>query len=184
MSNEAAKTTEAASDLNPNGFVTDRKVDGERRSLRHYNDGRVSGRGRRVESNLRTKMHKNSTRTRSHARPLTLHPGELSGRSTPAAGPSPSDIAGITAAVAKLTADHPTSAKVKRLIKKLNLDADSTIETGTLRKVTSSSVASVVSSNCSTGSNSSVNARIADIEDRIRNHIKQRLLPVREEDEE
>ncbi|KAJ5164671.1 uncharacterized protein N7500_006501 [Penicillium coprophilum] len=184
MGNEAAKTTEAASDLNPNGFVTDRKIDGERRSLRHYNDGRVSGRGRSVGSDLRTKMHKNCTKTRGRARPLTSHPGESSDRSTPAAGPSPSDIAEITAAVAKLKTDHPTSAKVKRLSKKLNPNADSTIETVTLRKVTSSSVASVVSSRCSTGSRSSVNARIADIEDRIRNHIKPRLLSIREEDEE
>ncbi|KAJ5383347.1 hypothetical protein N7517_001258 [Penicillium concentricum] len=184
MGNEAAMTTEAASDLNPNGFVTDREVDGERRSIRHYNDGRVSGRGRSVEASLRTKMHKNSTRTGSRARPPTSHPWELSGRSTPAVGPGPPDIADITAAMAKLTADHPTSTKVKRLNKKLNLDADLGIETVTMRKVTPSSLASVVSSKCSTGSNSSVNARIADIEDRVRNHIDTRLQPVREEDEE
>ncbi|KAJ6128387.1 hypothetical protein N7471_009604 [Penicillium samsonianum] len=181
MGNEANKTTEAASDLNPNGFITDREVDGERRSIRHYNDGRVSGRGRSVEGSLRTKMHKNPTGTGGRARPLTSHPGNLGGRSTPVASGS-SDIADITAAMAKLTVDHPTSPKVKRLSKKLNLDADPRIETVTLRKVTPSSTASVVSSTCSTGSNSSVNARIAEIEDRVRKHIKTRLQSIKEED--
>lgn len=181
MGNEANKTTEAASDLNPNGFITDREVDGERRSIRHYNDGRVSGRGRSVEGSLRTKMHKNPTGTGGRARPPTSHPGNLGGRSTPVTSGS-SDIADITAAMAKLTVDHPTSPKVKRLSKKLNLDADPRIETVTLRKVTPSSTASVASSTCSTGSNSSVNARIAEIEDRVRKHIKTRLQSIKEED--
>ncbi|KAJ5836116.1 hypothetical protein N7447_002142 [Penicillium robsamsonii] len=184
MGNETVKTTEAASDLNPNGFVTDREVDGERRSIRHYNDGRVSGRGRSVEASLRTKMHKNFTEAGSHARPPTSHCWELSGRSTPAVGPGPPDIADLTAAMAKLTADHPASAKVKRLSKNLNLDADPGIGPVAIPKVTPLSVASVVSSKRSTGSGSSVNARIADIEDRVRNHINTRLQPLREEDEE
>ncbi|KAJ5513002.1 hypothetical protein N7463_002554 [Penicillium fimorum] len=184
MGNEATRTTEAASDLNPNGFITDREVDGERRSIRHYNDGRVSGRGRSVEASLRTKMHKNATRAGSRARPPTSHPWELSGRSTPVVGAGPADIADLTAAMVKLTADHPTSAKVKRLSKKLNLDADPGIGTVTLQKVTPLSVASVFSSKCSTGSGSSVNARIADIEDRVRKQINTRLQPLREESEE
>ncbi|CAI7658306.1 unnamed protein product [Penicillium viridicatum] len=176
MDNEANTTTEAASDLNPNGFITNRELDGERRSIRHYNDGRVSGRGRSVEGSLRTKMRKNSTGAGGRARPLN-------GRSILAVASGPSDIADITAAMAKLTVDHPTSPKVKRLSKKLNLDADSGIETVTLRKVTPSSTASVVST-CSTSSRSSVNARIAEIEGRVREHIKTRLQSIKEEDEE
>jgi hypothetical protein len=86
--------------------------------------------------------------------------------------------------MAKLTVDHPTSPKVKRLSKKLTLDADPGIETVTLRKVTPSPTPSVASSTCSTGSNSSVNARIAEIEDRVRKHIKSRLQSIKEEDEE
>ncbi|KAJ5959093.1 uncharacterized protein N7479_006243 [Penicillium vulpinum] len=183
MASEANKTTEAASDLNPNGFITDRKVDGERRSIRHYNEGRVSGRGRSVEASLRTKMHKNFIGTGGRARPPTSHPRDVSGRSTPAAASDPAEVANITAAMAKLTVDHPTSLKVKRLSKKLNLDADPGIETVTLRKVTSSSVASMASSTRSTGTNSSVIARIADIEDRVRKHIKTQLHRIKEEDE-
>ncbi|KAJ5189765.1 hypothetical protein N7491_008191 [Penicillium cf. griseofulvum] len=134
MGNDSSKTTGAANDLNPNGFVTDREVDGERRSIRHYNDGRISGRGRSVEASLRTKMHRNSSGTGSCVRPRTFHHGESGGRSTPAVGSGPADVADITAAMAKLTIDHPTSAKVKRLSKKLNLDVDPEIETVTLRK--------------------------------------------------
>ncbi|KAJ5518461.1 hypothetical protein N7453_000883 [Penicillium expansum] len=185
MSNEANKTTEAASDLNPNGFITDRELDGERRSIRHYNDGRISRRGSSVEASLRTKMHRHSTGTEGRAWLPTSHPGDLSGRSPPVGGASgPSDIADITAAMAKLTVDHPTSPKVKRLSKKLNLDADPGIETVTLRKVTPSSTASMTSSTCSTHSKSSVNARIAEIEDRVRKHIKTRLQFIEEEDEQ
>ncbi|CDM35566.1 hypothetical protein DTO013E5_7960 [Penicillium roqueforti] len=183
MDNEAKKTTEAASDLNPNGFITDRELDGERRSIRHYNDGRVSGRGRSVEGSLRTTMRKNSTRTGNRSRPLTSHSRDSGGRSTPIVF-NPSDIADITAAMAKLTVDHPTSPKVKRLSKKLNFDAGPGIEIVTLRRVTPSPTASVASSICSTGSNSSVNARIAEIEDRLKKHIKTRLQSIKEEDEE
>ncbi|CAI7653094.1 unnamed protein product [Penicillium discolor] len=175
MSDEANTTTEAANDLNPNGFITNRELDGERRSIRHYNDGRVSGRGRSVEGSLRTKMRKNSTGAGGRVRPPISRSRDLSG---------PSDIADITAAMAKLTVDHPTSPKVMRLSKKLNLDADSGIETVTLRKVTPSSTASVASSTCSTGSRSSVNARIAEIEGRVRKHIKNRLQSIKEEQEE
>lgn len=32
------------SDTRPNGFITEREVDGERRSIRYYNDGRISSR--------------------------------------------------------------------------------------------------------------------------------------------
>ncbi|KGO71108.1 hypothetical protein PITC_080450 [Penicillium italicum] len=180
MSNEAIKTTEAASDLNPNGFVTDREVDGERRSIRHYNDGRISRRGSSAEGSLPTKMHRHSIGIGGHARPPTSHLRALSGRSTPVIASGPSDIADITAAMAKLTVDHPTSSKVKRLSKKLNLDADPGIETVTLRKVTPSSTASMASSTRSTGSKSSVNARIAEIEDRVRNHIQTRLHSIEE----
>lgn len=183
MGNEANTTTEAANDLNPNGFITDRELDGERRSIRHYNDGRVSGRVRSVEGSLRTKMQNNSTGAGGRARPPTSRPRDLSGRSTPAVASGPSDIADITAAMAKLTVDHPTSPKVKRLSKKLNLDADSGIETMALRKVTPSSTASVAST-CSTGSRSSVNARIAEIEGRVREHIKTRLQSIKEEQED
>lgn len=42
MTNEANQTTDAASEENPNGFITDRAIDGQRRSIRQYNDGRVS----------------------------------------------------------------------------------------------------------------------------------------------
>ncbi|CAG8906914.1 unnamed protein product [Penicillium egyptiacum] len=184
MGNEANQTTGAANDLNPNGFITDREVDGERRSIRHYNDGRVSGRGRSVEGSLRAKMRKDSTGAGGRDRPPpTSHPRDMGSRSTPVAS-GPSDIADITAAMAKLAVGHPTSPKVKRLSKKLNLDADSGIETVTLRKVTPSSTASVASSTCSTDSNSSVNARIAEIEDRVRKHIRTRLQSIKEEDEE
>ncbi|CAI7572542.1 unnamed protein product [Penicillium crustosum] len=184
MENEANMTTEAANDLNPNGFITNRELDGERRSIRHYNDGRVSGRGRSVEGSLRSKMQKNSTGAGGRARPPTSRSRDLSGRSTPAFVSGSSDIAGITAAMAKLTVDHPTSPKVKRLNKKLNLDAYSGFETVTLRKVTPSSTASVASSTCSTGSRSSVNARIAEIEGRVRKHIKTQLQSIKEEQEE
>ncbi|CRL27916.1 EF-Hand 1, calcium-binding site [Penicillium camemberti] len=184
MDNEANTTTEAANDLNPNGFITNRELDGERRSIRHYNDGRVSGRGRSVEGSLRTKMRKNSTGAGGRARPPTSRSRDLSGRATPAVRSGPSDIADITAAMAKLTVDHPTSPKVKKLSKKLNLDAYSGIETVALRKVTPSSTASVASSTCSTGSRSSVNARIAEIEGRVRKHIKTRLHSITEEQEE
>ena len=183
MGNEANKTTEAASDLNPNGFITDRELDGERRSIRHYNDGRVSGRGRSVEGSPRTRMPKDSTGIGGRSRPLTSHSRDSGGRSTPITF-DPSDIAEITAAMAKLTVDHFASPKVKRLSEKLNLDANPGIETVTLRKVTPSSMASVTSSTCSTGSNSSVNARIAEIEDRLKKHIKTRLQSIKEEDEE
>jgi hypothetical protein len=181
MGNDSPQTTEAANDLNPNGFVTDREVDGERRSIRHYNDGRISGRGRNVEASLRTKM-RNSSETGCRVRPPTSR-RESGGRSTPT-GSGPAGVADITAAMAKLTVDHPNSAKVKKLSKKLNLDADPGIETVTLRKVTPSSVASVVSSKCSGSSSGSVNARIADIENRVRKHIKTRLQSITEEDEE
>ncbi|CAI7620557.1 unnamed protein product [Penicillium glandicola] len=184
MGDEANKTTHAASDHNPNGFVTDRELHGERRSIRHYNNGRVSGRGKSVEASIRTNSRKNSIVSGGRARPLTSHHRGLGGRSTPAAGSISADVAHITAAMAKLTVDHPTSPRVKRLSKKLNLDADPRIETVTLRKVTPSSAASMASSTCSTGSKSSVNARIADIEDRVRKHINTRLQPIREEDEE
>ncbi|CAG7935046.1 unnamed protein product [Penicillium nalgiovense] len=182
MGNEANKAAGAANDLNPNGFTTDREVDGERRSIRHYNDGRVSGRGRSIEDS-RQVSRKNSTGTGGRARPPTSHPRDLGDRSTPAAS-GPSDVADITAAMAKLTVDHPTSPKVKRLSKKLNLDADPGIETVTLRKVNLSPTPSVISSTCSKGTNSSVNARIAEIEDRVRKHIKSRLQSIQEEDEE
>ncbi|KAJ5603527.1 hypothetical protein N7537_006483 [Penicillium hordei] len=184
MGNEANTTIKAANDLNPNGFITDRELDGERRSIRHYNDGRVSGRGRSVEGTLRTKMQKSPTGAGGRARPPTSRPRDLSGRSTPAVASGSSDIADITAAMAKLTADHPASPKVKRLSKKLNLDADSGIETVTLRKVTTLSMDSGASSTCSTGSRSSVNARIAEIEGRVRGHIKTRLQSIKEEPEE
>jgi hypothetical protein len=182
MGNEANKTAAAANDLNPNGFITEREVDGERRSVRRYNDGRVSGRGGSIEG-TRQGSRKNSTGISGRARPPTSHPRDLDCRSTPAAS-GPSDVADITAAMAKLTVDHPTSPKVKKLSKKLNLDADPGIETVTLQKVTPSPTPSVASSTCSAGSKSSVNARIAEIEDRVRKHIKSRLQTIKEEDEE
>ncbi|EKV13027.1 EF-Hand 1, calcium-binding site [Penicillium digitatum] len=184
MSNEAHKTSEAASNFNPNGFVTDREVGGQRRSIRHYNNGRISRRGSSVEGSIRIKMHGHSKVTGGRARPPTFHFRCLSGRSTPAVASGPSDNANITAEMAKLTVDHPTSPKIEGLSKKLNLDADPGTETVTLRKVTPSSTASMASSTCSFGSNSSVNARIAEIEDRVRKHVKTRLQFVKEEDGE
>lgn len=184
MDNEANTTTDAASDLNPNGFITNRELGGERRSIRHYNDGRVSGRGRSVEGSLRTRMQKKYTRAGGRGRPPTSHPCGLSGGSTPTVASGPSDIADITAAMAKLNVDHPTSLKVKKLGKKLKLDADSGIETVALRKVAFSSTASVASSTGSTGSRSSVNARIAEIESRVKKHIKTQLHSITEEEEE
>ena len=181
MGNEANKTAAAANNLNPNGFITDRKVDGERRSIRHYNDGRVSGRGGSIEGSCQGSC-KNSIGTGGRARCPTSHPRDLGGRSTPAAS-GPSDVADITAAMVKLTVDHPTSPKVKRLSKKLNLDGYPGMEAVTLRKVTPSPTSSVTSSTYSTGSSRSVNVRIAEIEDRVRKHTKSRLQSI-EEDEE
>ncbi|KAJ5860486.1 uncharacterized protein N7529_007796 [Penicillium soppii] len=51
--NKSPKTANVcAPGMNPNGFTTDRKVDGERRSIRRYNDGRISSREANTKCHL------------------------------------------------------------------------------------------------------------------------------------
>ncbi|KGO75234.1 hypothetical protein PITC_010870 [Penicillium italicum] len=73
-----------------NGFTTERSVDGERRSIRHYHDGRVSQRESPVPGPVRklTQSRLTSrTNSPSISTVLKTHDGRLSQRDSPVPGP-------------------------------------------------------------------------------------------------
>ncbi|KAJ5145606.1 uncharacterized protein N7515_000170 [Penicillium bovifimosum] len=193
----AERSTEAANESNPNGFVTKRKIDGERRSIRHYSDGRVSERSASVEPAPRTRASTrastrnssrscsrndtcNTTRASSHMGPFISRRSSFADRPPSAFQSKLSDLAAeISAEVARFSADKPGSASAERL-----RTTWSNVRSGkaTPKNTIHSSGASVASSNCSTRTGGSVLDRIADIEDRVRRQNVW-LKPVLEGDE-
>lgn len=98
------------SEKNANGFTTERSVGGERRSIRHYNDGRVSQRGTPIPSSPRT-----PTRSNTIPRPSTRAPntkGEYQ-------HPSAAAIAKLCVAVDKLLQPEGTKESRKAHLQKL-----------------------------------------------------------------
>ena len=63
--------TETHRNDNPNGFITEREVDGERRSIRHYNDGRVSSRNSSREGRISSRPTSRASFTRSRVNSQT-----------------------------------------------------------------------------------------------------------------
>jgi hypothetical protein len=196
MANTAERSPEAVNEPNPNGFVTERELAGERRSIRRYNDGRVSGRSASVEPGPRTRASTrnssrscsrndtgNTTRASSRMGPFISRRSSFTDRPPSAIQSKLSDMAAeISAEVVDLFADNPDSSTAKKFLVSWSIQKNAKGGTATPKHLTHSTGASVTSSNCSTKTNGSVIARIADIEDRVRKH-NVRLKPVLEGDE-
>lgn len=160
-----------SSDTRPNGFMTEREVDGERRSIRYYHDGRISSRSssrashtlsrstssasvNRCDAISRVSSRSTSRSTsRSNSRSLSWASAEASSIEIPANSSPIEEI--------QITSSFKTAAALHELLG----PKESKIETAPVRRAMPSSRPSSVHSNARTGGN--VLDRVARIEARI-----------------
>ena len=166
-------------DINPNGFITEREVNGERRSVRHYNDGRISSRNN-SRSNRRTISRTASSASINSTKKATFWDPSASSRASSATpsvvdGPETPDL---SSAVEALTISEPTS-KPQKICHPFEKDPE--VDTVTLRTVTQLSRPASVWSNASIGSGN-VHDRVANIETNIKKFGKTRLGSIAEEE--
>ena len=150
----------------PNGFTTERMVDGERRCVRHYNDGRVSSRD-----------HSRMSSSASVTRCKVIPGAPLQSTSRPTSQSSKLSNAG--------TVDSPADAEEVEIPKDLPVEKyhNTSDVKPAFREQASQTVRSTSqpASNSNTGDRSCVLERVANIETQLDRLEKRRLVRTPEE---
>jgi hypothetical protein len=152
-----------ANDAHPNGFITEREVNGERRSVRHYKDGRISSRNNSFSGDIPLSRTTSSASARQAKRSTFWDPSATHSVAGDAETPD------ITSATETFTISEPTPKTQKPSHPVESTEPE--VETATLRNVTSASKPASSSSNTSTGSGSVLD-RVANIETNIKKFEK------------
>lgn len=173
-----------ANDAHPNGFITEREVNGERRSVRHYNDGRISSRNNSFSGDIPLSRTTSSASVKQAKKPTFWDPSASS--QTSSATPSVADDAefpDITSSIEELTISEPTpkTQKISHPVEITDPEVEK-VEAVTLRNVTPASKQASSFSKTRTG-RGSVLDRVANIETNIKKFSKTRLGSIDEEEE-
>ncbi|KAJ5576366.1 hypothetical protein N7535_003292 [Penicillium sp. DV-2018c] len=103
------RSTQTPTTPNPNGFITERELAGERRSIRRYNDGRISGRSSVEPSPRRRASTSASTRNSSRSSSRTDNTGDTT-RASSRMGPFISRRSSLSLSLSCADRDRPPSS--------------------------------------------------------------------------
>lgn len=163
---------------NPNGFTTEREVDGERRCVRHYNDGRVSSRDssrRRISPPSSPNISRCRT-ARASSRPTSHSTSRSTSRASSDSGSAGS--VELISAVEKLEISDDLS------VEKLHGTSDPELTAGRVALEMLESTSRPASVKLKSGDGNTVLHRVAEIETQLNRLEKCRLVHIPEEEEE
>ncbi|KAJ5562256.1 hypothetical protein N7461_001017 [Penicillium sp. DV-2018c] len=103
------RSTQTPTTPNPNGFITERELAGERRSIRRYNDGRISGRSSVEPGPRRRASTSTSTRNSSRSPSRTDNTGDTT-RASSRMGPFISRRSSLSLSLSCADRDRPPSS--------------------------------------------------------------------------
>lgn len=159
---------------NPNGFITEREVDGERRSIRHYNDGRVSSRNSSRQGSISSRSTSSASLTRSRVSSRSASPSTT--WSTP--GASSGGGVGLVELFFEIEdidiPEHNDSPESEVRPNSSNTNRET--ETLASHKLVSASSPALLGSNTAKGGH--VLDRVAKIENRIRKLAKRPFVDI------